>query len=466
MLQKNQVARLLSIVGIALGILPLSSYGQASVCIDTIRVNDLKKTVQYVVELRDRVPVTEHTYLKPFRKVFSWYHVKLCKPIGTESLSNAYVSQIVLESHPDHVSVGLHLTRAYRVHSSYWSADATQGIRYVIDIDKHAYKSTWDKPVTFDREKALASLNAHLAPSVHHFIEKHLGSTTPSTTAPVALNMQKIHMPTTAAKSEEDVQVPVVANSNSDDKAKRYSSKVIVVIDPGHGGKDPGATGPSGTHEKKVVLAIAKRLQSAINSNPGFKAVLTRGDDRYLSLRYRLALAREYHGDLFVAIHADAYINASASGASVFALSSRGATSEAARWLAQRENQSELMGGVDLADKDPTLRSVLIDLSQTATISASLQMGSGIISHLRSVVPMHVKHVEQAAFVVLKSPDIPSLLIETGFLSNPTEEQQLTMASHQERLADAIAQGIVQYFTSNPPAGSWLYQQTHSQPNS
>ena len=221
--------------------------------------------------------------------------------------------------------------------------------------------------------------------------------------------------------------------------------------------------GPRGNHEKKVVLAIAKQLQTQINRHKGFKAVLTRGDDRYLTLRYRLALAREYHGDMFVAIHADAYINATAHGASVFALSQRGATSEAARWLAERENQSELMGGVDLADKDRMLRSVLIDLSQTATISASLKMGSGIITHLRTIVPMHANHVEQAAFVVLKSPDIPSLLIETGFISNPTEEQQLIMRSHQIKLAKAIANGIVSYFETHPPRGSWLANQKRAQ---
>jgi N-acetylmuramoyl-L-alanine amidase len=457
-------------------IFPLVSYS-ASATIDDIRVNHLASKIQYVVDLSGMVPVTEHTDDHPFKKVFSFYHVILSKRVNTAHLANSQVSSVVIQTLHDRVLLGLHLKNDYPVHASFWSNTGSKHTRYVIEIDKHVSTREKQKSLSFDRSKALSELNSDVGPSIHSFVDQHLGakdsgsekSQTSTHPEKPVLNVDQKSLVSDAAlqkkapqEDSNEVQVPVVTSLNSDEKAKRYSSKVIVVIDPGHGGKDPGATGPAGTHEKKVVLAIAKRLQSAINSNPGFKAVLTRGDDRYLSLRYRLALAREYHGDMFVAIHADAYINASASGASVFALSSRGATSEAARWLAQRENQSELMGGVDLADKDPTLRSVLIDLSQTATISASLQMGSGIMAQLRQVVPMHVNHVEQAAFVVLKSPDIPSLLIETGFLSNPTEEQQLIMASHQEQLADAMANGIVQYFTRNPPEGSWLATQKNS----
>ena len=446
----------------------------APIMIDDIRVNNLTTKIQYVLDLSAMVPVSEHTDHHPYRKVFSFYHTSVSKSIGTKALANAYVSQVVIQSLHDRVLLGLHLKNAYSVHASFWSKSGSKRTRYVIEIDKHLSTSAVQKSLNFDRSKALSELDSKVGPSMHRFVDQHLGNQSSGSKESQAIipqtkslkSSEKLSMsshPTlrkiTPQQDSNQVHVPVVINTNSDDKEKRFSSKVIVVIDPGHGGKDPGATGPAGTHEKKVVLSIAKRLQSAINSNPGFKAVLTRGDDRYLTLRYRLALAREYHGDMFVAIHADAFINDSASGASVFALSSRGATSEAARWLAQRENQSEIMGGVDLADKDPTLRSVLIDLSQTATISASLQMGSGIISNLRDVVPMHVNHVEQAAFVVLKSPDIPSLLIETGFISNPDEEQQLLMRTHQQQLADAIAKGIVQYFVTHPPRGSWLSTQ-------
>jgi N-acetylmuramoyl-L-alanine amidase len=458
-------------------LLPLAAFSQ-SATIQNIRVNYLTSKIQYVVDMSGMVPVTEYTYHHPYRKVFSFYHARVGRQLSTRHLSNIYIDAVKVQSGRDRVSLGLHMSRAYPVHASFWSANGAKGIRYVIDVQKHSTTSAKIQPVTFNRTKAIKQFNKEVAPSLDAFVAEHLGSAKPArkTYSKKTQRHYKIHKqkpkPVSSATEQkvfnqamqqqaqqqaaEEVQLPVVTRQSFNEKSKRFSSKIIVVIDPGHGGKDPGATGPRGTHEKKVVLAIAKRLQTAINSNRGFKAVLTRGDDRYLTLRYRLALAREYHGDMFVAIHADAFINATAHGASVFALSPRGATSEAARWLAQRENQSELMGGVDLADKDRTLRSVLIDLSQTATISASLKMGSGIITRLRTVVPMHANHVEQAAFVVLKSPDIPSLLIETGFISNPTEEQQLVMRSHQKKLAQAITKGIVHYFKTHAPRGSWL----------
>lgn len=231
---------------------------------------------------------------------------------------------------------------------------------------------------------------------------------------------------------------------------------IIVVIDPGHGGKDPGATGLGGAHEKDIVLKISKYLQKDINRQAGFKAYLTRKGDYYLTLSQRLAIARQYRADMFIAIHADAYKNSEAHGATVFALSQRGATSEAARWLANRENKSELMGGVDLSNKNNLLRSVLINLSQTATIHASLLIGQNILNALYQVGGLHHGRVEQAAFVVLKSPDIPSLLVETGFISNFHEEQKLLNPIYQKRIAFALMQGIRSYFLHNPPRGTWL----------
>lgn len=231
---------------------------------------------------------------------------------------------------------------------------------------------------------------------------------------------------------------------------------IVVVIDPGHGGKDPGASGSRGAKEKNVVLAIAKKLQSEINREPGFKAILTRSKDRYIGLRQRLNLAHKYKADMFVAIHADAYRQNSARGASVYALSERGATSEAARWLAQKENESEFVGGLDLGDKDYLVRSVLIDLSQTHAIGVSLQMGSDILNEIGRFTELHHPKVEQAAFVVLKSPDIPSLLVETGFLSNEREEKKLTNPHYQNRIASAVKRGIKQYFVIHPPRGTEL----------
>jgi len=231
---------------------------------------------------------------------------------------------------------------------------------------------------------------------------------------------------------------------------------IIVVIDPGHGGKDPGAKGVQGTNEKNVVLSISKTLEQTISQMPGFHAVLTRSTDRYLTLRERLRVARLDHADMFVAIHADKWRNTDARGVSVFALSQRGATSEAARWLAKRENASELMGGVQLTDQSQLLQSVLINLSQSATIRASLIVGKNIMDEVKPFARLHHQKVEQAAFVVLKSPDIPSLLVETGFLSNPMEEKNLCDPQYQNKLGVAIADGIRSYFASNPPRGTWL----------
>lgn len=230
---------------------------------------------------------------------------------------------------------------------------------------------------------------------------------------------------------------------------------VIVVIDPGHGGKDPGTTGYGGVKEKNVVLAISKQLQQLINAQPGMRAVLTRNSDYYITLRERLTRARDDKADIFVAIHADAYKDNSATGASVYALSQRGATSEAARWLAEKENNSEL-GGVNLDDKSYVLRSVLIDLSQTATIGSSLQLGSYVLSSIGHMAPLHYTHVEQARFVVLKSPDIPSILVETGFLSNASQARLLNNASFQKKMAQAIMKGIQNYFYQTPPPGTWF----------
>lgn len=241
------------------------------------------------------------------------------------------------------------------------------------------------------------------------------------------------------------------------------SSDVVVVIDPGHGGKDPGATGIHGTHEKNVVLKISKDIQHDINQVPGFRAVLTRNSDHFIPLRGRLAIARKYKADMFIAIHADAYINHSAHGVSVFALSQHGATSEAARWLAKRENASELMGGVNLNDQNHLLKSVLLNLAQTATVRTSLQIGSDLVRNIGKYEALHHgKHVEQAAFVVLKSPDIPSLLVETGFITNRGDEHRLTSVHYRHRLAQSISNGICDYFKHRPPRGTMLAEKQTS----
>jgi N-acetylmuramoyl-L-alanine amidase len=226
---------------------------------------------------------------------------------------------------------------------------------------------------------------------------------------------------------------------------------IIVAIDAGHGGEDPGAHGRRGTREKNVTLAIARRLKARIDREPGMRAVLTRDGDYFIPLAQRVAKARRMHADLFVSIHADAWVRPDAKGSSVFALSERGATSTAARLLAQRENESDMIGGVDLSEKDPVLAKTLLDLSLTATINDSLKLGSAVLNELGDVNELHKERVEQAGFAVLKAPDIPSILVETAFISNPDEEKRLKDADYQDKIAAAVLSGIKRYLAQNPP---------------
>ncbi|MGP8290461.1 N-acetylmuramoyl-L-alanine amidase [Vreelandella zhanjiangensis] len=242
---------------------------------------------------------------------------------------------------------------------------------------------------------------------------------------------------------------------------------IIIAVDPGHGGEDPGAIGPAGTREKDVVLNIARRLASDINNTPGFKAVLTRDSDYYIGLRQRTQLAREQKADFFVSVHADAFNSPRPEGSSVYALSQRGATSETAQWLADSENRADLIGGVDgslsLRDKDQVLRGVLLDLTMTATLNDSLSIGGQVLEQLGRINRLHKSRVEQAGFMVLKSPDIPSLLIEVGFISNPAEERRLRDPVHQQGLATAIFSGLRAHFERNPPPTSLLAWQRDNQ---
>ena len=226
---------------------------------------------------------------------------------------------------------------------------------------------------------------------------------------------------------------------------------ITVAIDPGHGGEDPGAVGPGGTHEKDVTLAIARKLKERINREPNMRAVLTREGDYFIPLHMRVDKARRVNADLFVSVHADAFIRPHARGSSVFALSERGATSAAARWLAKRENDADLIGGVNLDVKDRYLKQTLLDLSQTATINDSLKLGKVVLAELGGVNTLHKNQVEQAGFAVLKAPDIPSILVETAFISNPQEEANLRSEAYQSKLAEAVFQGIKRYFANNPP---------------
>ncbi len=228
----------------------------------------------------------------------------------------------------------------------------------------------------------------------------------------------------------------------SQQERRKQKKEMIIAIDPGHGGRDPGAIGRKGTREKDITLALAKKLKVLVNKTPGFKAVLTRERDQYMALRNRVKKAREHRADLFLSLHTDSFRNPSARGASVYALSLNGASSEAARLLAEKENSSDLIGGISLDDKDELIASVLLDLSQTATIQDSLELGSDVLKHMGKISRLNNKTVQQAEFAVLKAPDMPSILIETAFLSNPKEEINLRSSRHQQKIASAIFDGI------------------------
>lgn len=234
---------------------------------------------------------------------------------------------------------------------------------------------------------------------------------------------------------------------------------IMVVVDPGHGGKDPGAIGAKGEREKDVVLSIARLLARRLKREKGFDVKLVRNDDFFVPLRKRVEIARQHKADMFISVHADAAPRLTASGASVYCLSEGGATSATARFMAQRENGVDLLGAtslLNLKDKDPMLAGVILDMSMNATLAASLQLGSTVLSSLAGITTLHQKRVEQAGFAVLKSPDVPSILVETGFISNARDSQRLVTARHQQAVADGLFDGLQRYFQKNPPIDSYM----------
>ncbi|MDM7322480.1 MAG: N-acetylmuramoyl-L-alanine amidase [Gammaproteobacteria bacterium] len=237
---------------------------------------------------------------------------------------------------------------------------------------------------------------------------------------------------------------------------RRGLRDLVIAIDAGHGGKDPGAIGRDGTREKDVTLAMARKLEAMLRAERGFKPVLTRNSDIFIPLRERTRIARKHKADMFISLHADAFNDPDARGASVFCLSLNGASSEAARWMADKENAADLVGGVSLSDRDDTLASVLLDLSQTASMQASLDAGQRVLTELGQIGALHRREVQQANFVVLRSPDIPSILVESAFLSNPEEERKLRTAAYQEKVARSIFRGLHSYYASKALEGTYF----------
>ena len=265
---------------------------------------------------------------------------------------------------------------------------------------------------------------------------------------PIADFLQK-NQPAPDQRAAVD-QPPAAKSANIDDKPVVLTRMVTIALDPGHGGEDPGAVGRGGSYEKNVVLSIARRLKSRLEQQPNIRVMLTRDGDYFVPLHVRVQKARKVQADLFVSIHADAFIEPTARGSSVFALSEKGASSTAARWLAKKENAADLIGGVNLRNKNQQLASVLLDLSTTAQINDSMKLAKSVLGEIGNINRLHKAQVEQAGFAVLKAPDIPSILVETAFISNPEEEAKLTDEGYQDKMAEALMRGIQKYLAKHP----------------
>ncbi len=323
---------------------------------------------------------------------------------------------------------------------------------------RSAQRTPTDLRVVVDLKKAVTPKSFTLAPNAQYgnrlvvdLYDQEADAIAASNPTPAPVATAPATTPAVpVTPTQPAIKLPPVPNGKRD---------IVVAIDAGHGGEDPGASGSRGQHEKDIVLQIARELQRQINTEKGYRAELTRTGDYFIPLRKRTEIARKKGADLFISIHADAAPSKAAFGASVFALSDRGATSETARWLADSENRSDLIGGagnVSLDDKDRMLAGVLLDLSMTATLSSSLNVGQKVLGNMGRITPLHKQRVEQAGFMVLKSPDIPSILVETGFISNANEANKLATRSHQQALARSIHSGVRQFFQQNPPPGTYI----------
>ncbi|MCO7516218.1 N-acetylmuramoyl-L-alanine amidase [Pseudomonas guariconensis] len=394
-----------------------------AVTVDALAVTQVKSmrlwrapdNTRLVFDLSGPVQHSVFTLTAPDRLVIDINGATLGGPLNV-STSNTPISNVrSAQRTPTDLRVVVDLKQAVTPKSFTLTPNAQYGNRLVVDL--------------YDREADAIAASAPTPPPAR----------TPATTPAV---------PVTPAQPA--IKLPPVSSGKRD---------IVIAIDAGHGGEDPGASGSRGQHEKDIVLQIAKELQRQINTEKGYRAELTRTGDYFIPLRKRTEIARKKGADLFISVHADAAPSKAAFGASVFALSDRGATSETARWLADTENRSDLIGGagnVSLDDKDRMLAGVLLDLSMTATLSSSLDVGQKVLGNMGRITPLHKRRVEQAGFMVLKSPDIPSILVETGFISNANEAAKLATRSHQQALARSIHTGVRQYFQQNPPPGTYI----------
>ncbi|CAI8922838.1 N-acetylmuramoyl-L-alanine amidase [Pseudomonas sp. R32] len=403
-----RIRALVSVVGLLLTVVTVDALAVTQV--KSMRLWRAPDNTRLVFDLSGPVQHSVFTLTAPDRLVIDINGATLAAPLSVSTSNTPITSVRSAQRTPTDLRVVVDLKKSVTPKSFILAPNAQYGNRLVVDL--------------FDQE-------ADAAP--------------PPPTPPVATTPA---VPVTPAQPA--IKLPPVPNGKRD---------IVIAIDAGHGGEDPGASGSRGQHEKDIVLAIAKELQRQINTEKGFRAELTRTGDYFIPLRKRTEIARKKGADLFISIHADAAPSKAAFGASVFALSDRGATSETARWLADSENRSDLIGGagnVSLDDKDRMLAGVLLDLSMTASLSSSLNVGQKVLGNMGRITPLHKQRVEQAGFMVLKSPDIPSILVETGFISNANEAAKLATPSHQQSLARSIHSGVRQFFQQNPPPGTYV----------
>ncbi|HCV38248.1 MAG TPA: N-acetylmuramoyl-L-alanine amidase [Pseudomonas sp.] len=410
-----RIRALVAVVGLLLTAVTVDALAVTQV--KSVRLWRAPDNTRLVFDLSGPVQHSVFTLSAPDRLVIDINGATLAAPLKVSTANTPISSVRSAQRTPTDLRVVVDLKKSVTPKSFTLAPNAQYGNRLVVDL--------------YDQEADAIAATAPTPPPTP--------VQTPATTPAVPVS-----------PAQPAIKLPPVPSGKRD---------IVVAIDAGHGGEDPGASGSRGQHEKDIVLQIAKELQRQINTEKGYRAELTRTGDYFIPLRKRTEIARKKGADLFISIHADAAPSRAAFGASVFALSDRGATSETARWLADTENRSDLIGGagnVSLDDKDRMLAGVLLDLSMTATLSSSLNVGQKVLGNMGRVTSLHKQRVEQAGFMVLKSPDIPSILVETGFISNNNEAAKLATASHQQALARSIHTGVRQYFQQNPPPGTYI----------
>jgi N-acetylmuramoyl-L-alanine amidase len=416
--------------------------------IRAVRLSASPEGTRVVMDLSARTPHSVMTLTNPDRIVIDLSGARLARDARRAPMGTGVVRQVRMAHNASGERIVLDLSRSMRPKSVSSIASGRSGYRLVVEL---AGRNA-DTPVHGAEAPVNDGAPAHDgAPERDGRAPSSDGPTTPVRNAPVSAHTQPPEQPA--------VEAPIKV-----EHARPEARDLVIAIDAGHGGEDPGAIGKNGTREKDVTLAIARELERRIDSEAGMKAMLTRDGDYFVPLRDRMRRARARQADLFVSIHADSIRDRSVDGSSVYILSQHGATTEAARWLAERQNAADLIGGVSLENKGGMLASVLLDLSQTASLTASHTAAEHVLRQLNLVGEVRKPLVQQAGFMVLKSPDIPSMLIETAYISNPAEELRLRSLTHQAKLAAAIDRGLREYFYSDPPAGTRVAQMAQHQP--